>query len=970
MQTREAYISNKHIGYFVYLKKYSFLNTKNKTLKINQSGRKKKNSLFRSINTEDLLYNLNKQEEDRIKIKDLRGSFSHNNSLNIPDHYNVQKKTFIDENIINNKYIPDCNFNFILDINSMSYKPLNNINSSSDLDETLKNQAINKISILQESIKDKNNISSNSNTSSSRDNNSSDNDSSIYIDSYDVNSSNLKSEIKKDDTNIIKNYLKNKNPSIKNNNNFYEQYYKVNVKIIKFIVYDFNKEKFVENKDEKKSQIENIIDNYKINKNMYTNEDENYPNYNNFNYSKEKVSKNIKNDKPEIIINQNMSKSLTKYEKEKDFEKEIIDSLKRKDEQKAITQLYGVVFLCTATFLLMNILEAFYIINSYSKLKENMKLVINSVKLKYYNNYDIYFLRETVFSYTTFDNITYISYNEHMKNETNNEIYKNNIFDLVKYSVYQSYSLIESILSTELSISKNTSFILYEMPFISETLINKTNFIKKNSTLSVSIVYTYSFLCNSIIDISALSITNSEIYNYIRNAMNNLGMSLDILIELFISELKGRISRIIKNIIFIVCVNIIVYIIIYFSNNIRYFKVINKKMSYLTIFYEIKLPLIKSSIKKCEVFLNKIKENIKFEKIDINEETINSTTLSNKSFNLNNEEKKNLNNFQKEEKNKEKKIRIDQKYRHFQLLFIMMLLSSLLFLNIIIIFYIVLIRNFTNITTYIKHMQNYHNNIIELHNVYREFLYDENSIIFGIHPYDYLIKKEEEIYNSNLEDLYNLNIKSNIFKDILQELNQKELCKLSISVSFENQEKCETYMGGKEGIINFGFDTLLNYFIEEIRMKRNSFNKLIKQNILVGNLSDFNEIQLWNNEYLGLNGNTTSIFRFNIFSNEEIHCTLNNIFFNIIYQYIDGEKNLTLNSIENQINRREIIYIILIGCHCALIFISILFFLVPRIKSMNSEIFQTKNMLTIVPVQILASLPNIKKLLNISNKIN
>ena len=59
---------------------------------MNQSARKKKNSIFRSINTEDLLNNLNKQEEDRIKIKDLRRSFSHNNSLNIPDHYNVQKK--------------------------------------------------------------------------------------------------------------------------------------------------------------------------------------------------------------------------------------------------------------------------------------------------------------------------------------------------------------------------------------------------------------------------------------------------------------------------------------------------------------------------------------------------------------------------------------------------------------------------------------------------------------------------------------------------------------------------------------------------------------------------------------------------------------------------------------------------------------------------------------------------------------
>ena len=80
-------------------------------------------------------------------------------------------------------------------------------------------------------------------------------------------------------------------------------------------------------------------------------------------------------------------------------------------------------------FLLMNILEAFYIINSYSKLKGNMKLVINSVKLKYYNNYDIYFLRETVFSYTTFDNITYLNYYGHMKIETNNVKYNNNIFD-------------------------------------------------------------------------------------------------------------------------------------------------------------------------------------------------------------------------------------------------------------------------------------------------------------------------------------------------------------------------------------------------------------------------------------------------------------------------------------------------------------------------------------------------------------
>ena len=364
---------------------------------------------------------------------------------------------------------------------------------------------------------------------------------------------------------------------------------------------------------------------------------------------------------------------------------------------------------------------------------------------------------------------------------------------------------------------------------------------------------------------------------------------------------------------------------------------------------------------------------MKFEKIDdINDDTINSNSLSNtsnKSLDLNSEEK-NIINFQKEDKNKAKKIKLGKKYIKFQLMFIFILSLSFLFLCSIFIFYIILIQNTKVIANCIKQMQIYHNNIIELFNGYREFLFDENTIIDGLPSYEYLVRKEKEIYTKSIEGVSGLIMKSKLFKDVDKELNEINLCSLNASSLYKGKEECEIYMGGKEGIISFGFDLLLNYFIEEIRIRRNYIRKLINNRILVGNLSDLIDLQNWNDSYLGLDKNESLIFRYNIFSFEDVNIKLNTIYINMIYQYIDKERNLTLNSAEKKINHGELKYVILIACHCCVIFISILFFWIPKIKIMNTEIFQTKNMLSIIPVQILASLPNIKKLLNISTKIN
>ena len=970
MQIKEAYIVNKQVGYYFYFQKIHNFYNKHRTLKVNHISNKKQNSLFKSTNLEELLYN-NKQDEEGKKRNNPRSSFSHKSSSNIPEYSIEQKRKFVDDNDIHNKFIPESAFNFKLDLNSLSFKPSFEANTLKALNDTLKKQAEYKITVLSKTIKKT--CSTISKNSSSNDNSSYNNSSSYYLNSFDMNSSNINSDVNKDEQNQVKNDIGNKSMSNKNNN-YFDQYYKANIKNIKYIIYDFYKEKFVEIKDEKKSQMENIMDNYKSNKNIYTNEDDNYPIFANLNYPKEKSNKSAKSEKKEALLRQSLTKTISKFEKEKDFEKEIIDSLKKKDEQKAITQLYITIFLYTFIFIIINSLEAFYIINSYSRLKENMKLIINSINIKYYNNYNIYFLREAILCISGFDNVTYLEYRKYISNKTS-QTYCLEVISFCNYTFYQSHSLVESIFSTELPFFKNTSKILYEKHIISETLVNKVEIKKMNSTLSVAIVYLFSFFCNILTDTLEINLNNPEVYNYIHNSMNNLGSAFQILIDIFIVELYQRLSGITNNIIVIIILNFIIYILIYLVNNNSYFKVINKKMSYLTVFYEIKLPLIRSSIKKCELFLNTIKrESMKFEKIeDINEETINSTSVSNtndKTLNLNNNEEKNVNNFQKEDKNKEKKINLGQKYKKFQLVFIFILSLSFFLLSLILILYVIIIQNNKDIVSYIKHMQNYHNNIIELFNGYREFLFDENTIIAGVPSYEYLIKKEEEIYNKNIEDIYSLKIKRDLFKDIDKELNKIDFCSFNASSLYKGKEQCEIYMGGKEGIISFGFDILINYFIEEIRMRRNYIRKLIDNGILVGNLSDINDLPNWNDSYLGLDQDESLIFRYDIFSYDEINLKLNKIYINIIYQYIDKERNIILNSVEKKINHGQLTYIVLIGCHCFVVLIAILFFWIPKIKNMNTEIFQTKNMLSIIPVEILASLPHIRQLLNISTKIN
>ena len=292
MLVKEAYISNKQVGYFFYFK--NIYNFEKSVLKIAQKQRMKKNSIFKSINIEEILRNSNNPEEDTPKVRNYRGKFYHKKSENFSDNSKIRKKSlkyfdlensnnskfFGEENDINFDYIPHSNFNFILNLDLKLFIPSVHIQYPSQLIEKLKREANNKLIVLKETIKTKKSFSSSkSQTFTSSQMYSSKNYSSSQNMSDENSSNNHSENIIKEDI-LIKNFFGNKLMINKNINNYYENYYKVNIKNIRFIIYDFKRDKFIEIKEEKKSQVDFIKDNYKLNNKIYSNEDENYPSLN------------------------------------------------------------------------------------------------------------------------------------------------------------------------------------------------------------------------------------------------------------------------------------------------------------------------------------------------------------------------------------------------------------------------------------------------------------------------------------------------------------------------------------------------------------------------------------------------------------------------------------------------------------------------------------------------------------------
>jgi len=792
----------------------------------------------------------------------------------------------------------------------------------------------------------------------------------------------------------------------KNRKSMEFKFYEINLKKIRFMKYDFYKEMIVEEFDfDKVSKMFKIMNDIKNDYNKMIHNDEDYPSvkFNQFVHNKKKTNKDSINKKKnhldktleldKIINNKEKQQNDIKLEKEK----KIMEALSKKDKQHTITKFLIISIFCL--FLLYAIcgLNIYLYIIKVSEDRENIRLILNSCDLKFYFYSAVYCVREITL--LNMRKIEGISNGEFEGYSTEN---KTQLIGLVAARILVLYTFIhtlnEEIISTGLPFSKNTSYYLKEKEFILEAISRDFKIIPLRTGLRSGLITLDAYLYNIAELKTPIEQNHEDIYPFIHNTLNTGDTLLNIQIELYLNELELRRKK--NKILLSVehCIIILVFILIIIILSNSYSSFLKIKANYFYIFYGINIETIHNLANKCEFFLQKLKKEEK----ELNEENEEMEDEDDEESSFINPKQKlvqtaiadNNNNYNIVSKNRRKdggikNITLIQKiskendinYKFSSYLFITYIS---IFLLIILIYLLIIINDYFSFMTLIYEyavynikLSKYQNDVIGVFNAYREFLFDENTIIDGKISNDYIDDKLKQMYSTKFDDnviFSNYRKKIPHYLEKYNELRGDNPCLiLRIDKYFHSEKECRSHM---HGISTYGINIVHTSFTEEIRIYKNIVNDLLNANQIRGNLTLYGSI-FWNekniinelNNPIDLN-NTEMYYRLFLLNNNSFQKDLNVLFINLIYAFFKDERNLTSNSINDAVKDKEITYITYYTCLLIAITLSFLIYWLPMIKKLNITIYKTKKMLSIIPIHILASQENINRLLNIEIDVN
>ena len=467
------------------------------------------------------------------------------------------------------------------------------------------------------------------------------------------------------------------------------------------------------------------------------------------------------------------------------------------------------------------------------------------------------------------------------------------------------------------------------------------------STLSVSIAQIYSNLYHLLIS-DDLSYQNKQVFNFLHNAINNVAIGLENVIDIYLNELQIRKHYYIIYSYIILIVSFFVYIGIYFLIKIAYIQVINRKESYISVFYGINLSFIKASMLKCEQFINKINPNELVISQEKNDEYDKSISFSNFNDDFNFINKPNTkNNNKNNQKNNQirKKIKFKEisKNRIFTVKLIGIVLFSYAYVIIVLLKFIFYMNNVEIMGSYIHCMQDYHNNLLNLFNAYREFIFFNETKMYNMPIFEYLETAEKQIYNTFTSDINYIADHCNRIKGLCQIYRQIQ--------KSQNYQKPNTDLSNNvpdsymEVVTSLGFYNFINFWMEEIRIKKNY-------------------ILMLENSH----NKTTVEDRIIYFYNYQvIHPDVNYMFITVIIPYITKERTLSTDTIIKAIKSENTFYIVILIIFFIISLLFYIFFWRPIINNIKNLIYKTKNMLRIIPIEILEAQTNIKSLLGVSD---
>ena len=1021
MEVKKKLLNNKIFGYyFLFYRIYDESNQKfnnldmksnnndrndNEQAKILVNNNRKKgtqnlhSNTFTIKNIEKVSFHTRKSIEIRQNIKLYEESKKSEDNLKV-----INESEFN----INKEFIPKDVSHFLFNINNFSYEFVKDKNNDESLNKILKEEASNKIKVYNEKLKpliktkkkSKDESDSDSDSyydsfSDSEDGNESENINEIFSSTHtDTSDQNPRTDrklssknnratliekprislnkitpsfgksvtitsdkMKKNKINNSKigNDSKKENINFKDHKNISGKYYKINISNVFFLMYDFNKDYFEEVNTEKIiPKIEEVLSD------ISKNEKDDIYSFYSFQNDKSK-SKNKEKQKKESNIN-NINNSNNSLDREKSIEKEIVDTINEKEEEAPIirTKIYSAISFCT--MLILGVLSLNFCLSYYSSINQLISLIKISVKIKYCNYLSLYFVRElTLLNF----NAARIIGGEYVLFPSKNRT------TYIKICVEQLMELFkENQNMTKLLFFPQYTLSINQTKYIEKLTFN-TNFLVKGTTkIIISDLYAtllqynnafYSLISNG----KNIHQSQSDVFVFINNNQVFKGV-IQILIDVYRLELEQIIKK--MKLILIICSIsfFIIFILIFIILMLAVLSANKRRINYVHIFFGINEDLLRDIMKNCEEVIDKLKNggNIEYQEIEKSDSYINENhLLNNKKMIIN----KNDNNSKAINLNNKKKLNesnLGDELIHFILLGIFFLIIYFFFVYICYFLF-----NLSNrallMSNFFFRYQNFQLNIIEIFNTYRQFVFDEQTKLrldFS-EILDNTILDEYDTISYDVEYIQSFLIK-NLDKKIGNEINTKSLCSLNLTDYFNSIDECEEKYSN---ILKYDFNIFATNFIEEIREKKNIVKYLLSTGKIIGRLNQYN-LGLWMKDDLIpkkgiINENTPNdtMFRLNLFNNETIHNDLNNIFINIIFPYLNGNRKIILETFSFEgYNFHFIIIIIFYLIIVSMVFIGYWF---PIIISLNNSIYKTKKMLTIIPIKILACQNNINLLL-------
>ena len=949
------------------------------------------NTSTNNINRDNSTSNKNILSDDTSPKRNISGKIININDTLNNFYNNSDAQMHHGASVVEKHFVPDNGFKFHLDPISLSYKTKLD-NNTNNMQRILKEEAMKRINFCGTN-KDKSKYNDNSQDEEEEEDEESEDDDSDYDDEdddvyYDEegtptkggitnnhNSSNVQSSEFSDKNNANSSYNNNTTTNTNNNvnskkkgtkgdskttNNAYsstnnhinlgnnDSYYKVDLSKIKYILYNFTRNAFLE-----------VTNWEKIDQVTLKTSNEHKKDSNSLSTKEDKSSKHIHTKNLHNITNKPPETDMEAQQRA--IANQIEYALEKEETQPSITKMKWISLFMFTLLLCGGILSLVAILTSLNTLKENIIIIENSLQILLYNSYGLFYVRELTLLnnkyYTNIQHDNRTQYINYCLNQT--LLYFKQIHELMAYIFTSTLKL-----STEGDKFMNNKTIL-------ATVNNDDNSLDQYSvSLASAFIESNTALFqigNTVIE--EITATNKDVFYFLQNGSNEVAISLNEQVNVFINELHLNIQSSKHLSLIFLSANVIVFVIVYCCLSYAYDGVAKRKESYLEVFFEIGNSVIRNSLEKCENFTKKIQTESTSDFLssrdgdDVSEEQM--IIIHDKATNNNNVDhhrKINMNNISKETKVFRVKIVIE--------LIVVSLIHTMLF-----VFFFIFLNNTKIRVNFFQKYFHLENDYLNLFNSLRTFMFDPNvdtmkqstpTYLNEMFANIYIATQEKQLFITN-----HLQYISKQFLNIYNEIYLESSCN-NRGDYFNNATHCEMFM---ENSTEFGLAILMSYFVEGMRLLK---NKAVKNQFTRNNLTEYKHIynltishtpkgEIAFAETLQSPDKETFIANMPIQNfNDNTHFELCVLFINIFHPTYSKLMNAMLDDVRNNFNNTTLLLLCIPSVFIGIVFLYYILVFLPFQIQLNQTIYKTKNMLSIIPKEVLASLNNIQHLLNIN----